>query len=121
MNYSEVLSKDELEILEAFRNGDRITRARILLATMAKDRDDTPEELLKLQFFGAYLDADETGRARILEAAQMFASGKSQEEVDQHMASLGIKAARKADVIDIAARRAQPPAPAVDTAPSASE
>jgi hypothetical protein len=98
------LSEDELAILDAFRNGDRITRARIYLATRPQDHDPAPDEAEKLEFIGAYLDCNETGRVHIEKVMQLLASGKSREEVDRYLAS--VQADRpKAEVIDIGARR----------------
>jgi hypothetical protein len=98
------LSEDELAIVDAFRNGDRLMRARIFHATMSLDRDATPDEVQELEFLGAYLDCNKTGRSHISKAMELLASGKSHEEVDRYLASDG--AVRpKAEVIDIGAHR----------------
>jgi hypothetical protein len=98
------LSDDELAILDAFRNGDRIMRARIYLATRPRECDPTPDEAQKLEFIGAYLDCNETGRVHIERAMQLLASGKSREEVDRYLASADADRP-KAEVIDISGRR----------------
>ena len=98
------LTEDELKILNAFRDGDRLTRARIFLATTSQDHVPTPEETQKLEFVGAYLDCNETGRMHISKVMELLANGKSREEVDRYLAS--VEAARpKAEVIDINAHR----------------
>lgn len=104
MNGRDDLTDDELKILKAFRDGDRITRARIFLATMPTEFAPAPDEAQKLEFVGAYLDCNETGRVHISKAVELLASGKSREEVDRYLAS--VKASRpKAEVIDINGHR----------------
>lgn len=98
---------DEFNLLTAFRTGDRVTRARIVLATLAPDREPTPEEAQKLAFFAAYLECSEFGRARALEAAEIFATSASPEEA--HARLEAANAARsKADIINLADHRLHP-------------
>jgi hypothetical protein len=98
------LSQDEKDLVTRFRKGDRIDRARIVLATHQPDVEPNEEELLKLRTFAAYLECNEYGRARCLEAMEIFAAAPSVEEAHEILAE--IDAARaSSNVIDISAFR----------------
>lgn len=98
------LSQDEKDLVTRFRKGDRIDRARIVLATHQPDVEPSAKELLKLKTFAAYLECDEYGRARCLEAMEIFAAAPSIAEAQAKLAA--VDAARaSANVIDISAFR----------------
>lgn len=95
------LSDDELSVLNAFRNGDPITRARIMLASMHLAHAPSPAEEQQIMFMSAYLQCNDIGRVHISKAMEMLASGKSNEEVNEYIA-FSVASRPKAEVIDIA-------------------
>lgn len=98
------LSKDEIELVTRFRNGDSLDRARIVLATHRPAAKPTERELLELRTFAAYLECNEYGRARCLEAMEIFAAAPSAEEAHAKLAE--IDAARSnSNVFDISSFR----------------
>ncbi|MQA38893.1 hypothetical protein [Rugamonas aquatica] len=98
------LSQDEKDLVTRFRNGNRIDRARIVLATHKPDVELSEEELRKLRTFAAYLECNEYGRARCLEAMEIFAAAPSVEEAHAKLAEIDAARARS-NVIDISAGR----------------
>lgn len=90
--------------MTSFRKGDRLDRARIVLATHQPDGEPNEEELLKLRSFAAYLECNEYGRARCLEAMEIFAAAPS--IVEAHAKLAEVDAARaSSNVIDLSAFR----------------
>lgn len=95
------LTEDEVHLLTCFRNADRLERARIMLATCREEKERSPEETQKLEFFAAYMDCNKYGRARCLETAEIFAGAATIEEAHARLAELEDARAR-CIVVDIA-------------------
>lgn len=104
MNALGELSRDEIDLVTRFRNGDPLDRARIVLATHKPTTKPTEREMLELRSFAAYLECNDYGRARCLEAMGIFAAAPSVEEAHARLAE--IEAARSSsNVVDISAYR----------------
>lgn len=101
------LSDDEVHLLRSFRQGDRLARARILLATFRPAENPKPQETMLLEYFAAYMDCSDYGRARCLEAAEIFASTDSVEEAHARLAELEATRPR-CEVVDISTARPNP-------------
>jgi predicted negative regulator of RcsB-dependent stress response len=98
------LTEDEVHLLRSFRNGDRLDRARIALSTFRQAKKPNQEEAQLLEYFAAYMDCSEYGRARCLEAAEIFATTDSVEEAHARLAE--IEASRhRCEVVDISTLR----------------
>jgi hypothetical protein len=98
------LSVDEAKILKAFRDSDRLVRARIMIAASTPTVDPTKENMMELEFMAAYLDCSDYGRERCLEAAQIFATSSSTGEAHVRLAELEDLRSR-CEVVDISTAR----------------
>lgn len=98
------LSKDEIELVTRFRNGDSLDRARIVLATHRPATKPTEREMLELRSFAAYLECNDYGRARCLEAMEIFAAAPSVEEARARLAEMEAERC-SSNVVDISAFR----------------
>jgi hypothetical protein len=99
------LSKDEMELLTNFRNGDRLHKARMVLASCQPASEPEEDERQRLEFIANYMECSEYGRARLVEAAEAFATAPSVEEAMARIAAAD--AVRPtATVIDIKAPHA---------------
>lgn len=104
MNDLIALSDDERKLLTAFRKGERLVRARIMIAASSSDIDPAVDDISLLEFFATYMDCNEIGRARCVEAAEVFASAPSIEDAQARLAQLE-EGTRRCNVIDIATAR----------------
>jgi hypothetical protein len=98
------LSTDEAKILKAFRDSDRLVRARIMIAASRPTVDPTKEDMMELEFMAAYLDCSDYGRERCLEAAQIFATSSSPDEANARLAEIEELRSR-CEVVDISTAR----------------
>lgn len=104
MDEFSILSDDEQSLVTSFRKGGRLDRARILLATCPQAEAPNDEETQRLEFFAAYMDCSDYGRARCLEAAEFLAKAGSAEEAHARLAE--IEASRhRCEVVDISTAR----------------
>lgn len=99
-----LLSDDEAHLLTLFRNGDRLDRARIMLSTFPQAGETNQADVQLLEYFAAYMDCSEYGRARCREAAEIFAGAGSVEEAHAQLAEIEAKRHRCA-VVDISTVR----------------
>lgn len=104
MHDIDTLSDDETNLLEAFRNGDRLVRARIMIAASKQTVDPETDDIGLLEYFAAYMDCNEYGRARCLEAAEIFASAPTIEEAHARLAEVE-EIRQRCEVINIADAR----------------
>lgn len=88
MNEFGVLSADEVKLLRAFRDGERLVRARIMIAAASTIVDPTQEDIQLLEYFATYMDCNEHGRKRCVEASEIFASSGSTEEAYARLAEI---------------------------------
>jgi hypothetical protein len=98
------LSADEAKILKAFRDSDRLVRARIMIAASTATVDPSKEDMMELEFFAAYMDCSDYGRERCLEAAQIFATSSSVDEAHARLAEIEDLRSR-CEVVDISTAR----------------
>lgn len=103
MNQFHELDDDEEKLLKAFRDGDRHMRAKIMIAASATV-DPVKDDMQLLEYFAAYMDCNEYGRKRCLEAAEIFASSNSSEEAHTRLAEIEDLRLR-CEVIDISTAR----------------
>lgn len=97
------LSDDEAKLLKAFRDGDRLARAKIMIAA-SETVDPASEDMELLEYFATYMDCNEYGRKRCVEAAEIFASSNSIEEAHARLAEIEDLRLR-CEVIDISRAR----------------
>lgn len=98
------LSGDEAKLLQAFREGDRLARAKIMLAATTSAADPEKDDLLLLNCFAAYMECNDYGRERCLEAAEVLATSPTVEEAYARLAELE-ESRQRCEVIDISTAR----------------
>lgn len=94
------LSTDEVTVVKAFREGDRLARARIMIAASSPTIDPVKDDPQLLEIMANYLECNEYGRKKIIEVGQMLATSASVEEVEARLAELEGLAPR-CEVVDI--------------------